>query len=230
MIYTEILTELAPHGLILRGGFRPSGDDDFSGLADFPVETVVIIGNAGPAMWAPFLATNPDLTAANPMNEWAEGVIGPIAGRLDAAAVYPWQGPPWPPFQRWSKRAETIWSSPVGMLIHPAFGLWHAYRGALLLRERIDLPPPVTAARPCDTCADKPCLSTCPVGAFTGDRYDVPGCFGHITTPGGRDCVDLGCRARRACPVGSDYTYLPAQADFHMGRFRDAEARRQTES
>lgn len=231
-MYSELETKLTPHGLIARGGFHPESDDGFADFTDHPVETVVIVGNAGPAMWAPFLATNPDLTAANPMNahpmnDWAEAVIAPIAAGLGATPVYPWQGPPWPPFQRWSKRAETIWSSPIGMLIHPEYGLWHAYRSALLFRDRFALPAPATAARPCDTCADRPCRSACPVDAFTDDGYDVPACYAHISTPAGQDCIDLGCRARRACPVGTSYTYLPEQAAYHMGRFRDAEARRQ---
>ena len=30
--------------------------------------------------------------------------------------------------------------SPLGILIHPDWGLWHSYRGALAFRERLDLP------------------------------------------------------------------------------------------
>ena len=233
MIYTEIEKSLAPHGLIGRGGFHPEADEGFADFTDHPVETIVIIGNEGPAMWAPFLASGPDLAGANPlndhpMNNWAQSVIDPIAARLTATPVYPWQGPPWPPFQRWSKRAEPIWSSPIGMLIHPEYGLWHAYRGALLLRERIEIPVQPDKDRPCDSCENRPCRSACPVNAFTDAGYDVPACHAHISTPAGQDCIDLGCRARRACPVGRDHIYDPAQAAFHMTRFRDAETRRQS--
>ncbi len=34
--------------------------------------------------------------------------------------------------------------------------------------------------------------------------------------------MDLGCRARRACPVGREYFYDPEQAAFHMRAFLDA--------
>jgi hypothetical protein len=34
--------------------------------------------------------------------------------------------------------------------------------------------------------------------------------------------MDLGCRARRACPVGRGYHYDPKQAAFHMRAFLDA--------
>jgi hypothetical protein len=32
--------------------------------------------------------------------------------------------------------------------------------------------------------------------------------------------MELGCRARRACPVGQGWRYAPAQAEFHMLPFR----------
>jgi hypothetical protein len=32
--------------------------------------------------------------------------------------------------------------------------------------------------------------------------------------------MELGCRARRACPVGQSWRYTPAQAEFHMRPFR----------
>jgi hypothetical protein len=31
-----------------------------------------------------------------------------------------------------------------------------------------------------------------------------------------------GCLARRACPVGKDYVYDPAQMQFHMTAFRNS--------
>jgi hypothetical protein len=124
------------------------------------------------------------------------------------------------PFQRWAMRAEAVHPSPIGMLIHPLFGLWHAYRAALAWPEGLDLPARPALASPCETCAEKPCLSTCPVGAFSRRGYDVPSCVRHLDTPAGADCMGEGCRARRACPVGRDYRYAPVQAEFHMLPFR----------
>ncbi len=162
------------------------------------VGTVVLVGNAGPAMWeafAPHIDVEP-----NPLDRWTKRVVDPIAEEFGARAVYPF-GEPRRPFQRWALRAETLYSSPLGILIHPEYGLWHAWRAALLFAERLDLPPRSDAPSPCESCAEKPCLSACPVGAFTGSAYDVPACAAHIAKPEA-DCLAVGCHARNACPVG----------------------------
>ena len=41
---------LAGYGLILRGGFWPSGEDEVPGAP----ATLLLVGNAGPAMWSHF--------------------------------------------------------------------------------------------------------------------------------------------------------------------------------
>jgi len=75
---------------------------------------------------------------------------------------------------------------------------------------------------PCDTCVAKPCLATCPVGAFAPSGYDVQGCVAHLELAAGCDCMQGGCRARRACPVAPELAYEAAQADFHMQAFLNA--------
>jgi hypothetical protein len=119
-------------------------------------------------------------------------------------------------------RAEAVAPSPLGILIHPDYGLWHAYRGALAFADRLALPPRVERPRPCDSCAGRPCLFACPVGAFSEQGYDVPACTGHISGPAGVPCMGGGCLARRACPVGPAYGYAAAQARFHMAAFLSA--------
>jgi hypothetical protein len=47
----------------------------------------------------------------------------------------------------------------------------------------------------------------------------VPACLDHIRSPAGGNCLESGCRARRACPVGQEYANEPAQARFHMSAF-----------
>lgn len=214
----QIESALAAHGLIPRGGFRPLAEDGVPG------ETLVLVGNAGPDMWAAFAAAHETYAGQpNPLDAWIFDVLTGLASALGATPLFPFGEPPHLPFQRWARRAEPVYPSPVGVLIHPDFGLWHAYRGALAFAEKLDLPAPALAPSPCESCADKPCLTACPVAAFDGSAYNVPACVGHITGPDTGDCMGQGCRARRACPVGSDYIYEPAQAAFHMRAFTGAQ-------
>jgi len=221
MDLTAIEPLAAARGLHLRGGFHPTGDDGVPALPDGRrPATLLLIGNIGPRLWPEF-SGSPEARdgAPDPLNRWTERVIGGIARAVRATPLYPFGGPPYLPFQRWAMRAEAVAPSPLGILIHPDYGLWHAYRGALAFTERLALPPRAERPRPCDSCATRPCLSACPVGAFTGQGYDVPACIAHIAGAAGRGCMGGGCLARRACPVGTTYGYGEAQAHFHMTAF-----------
>jgi epoxyqueuosine reductase QueG len=116
-------------------------------------------------------------------------------------------------------RAEACHASPLGLLIQPDYGLWHGYRGALLFAAKLELPPADRRASPCANCPDRPCLAACPVRAFDGEAYDVPACARHLAGPPRPACMEIGCLARHACPIGRDYRYAPEQAQFHMQAF-----------
>ena len=224
-----IASSLQEVGLTLRGAFHPTPEDGVPGIANGkPVLTLVLAGNVGPAMWEAFRA------GRNPMidllDDWSEDVLWPVAKLYGGKALFPFHKP-YLPFQRWAQRAEACHASPLGMLIHAKHGLWHGYRGALTFAERLVLPDTNTHLSPCNSCSEKPCLNTCPVGAFMplkGGResvtanYDIPNCVQHLGTPAGEDCMQLGCRARRACPEGKAARYQPEQAQFHMRAFLNA--------
>jgi len=199
-------------GMTVLGGFYPDAGDG--------PETIVLVGNAGPAMWAAFDAGREK--EADPLDAWTRRVLEPVAASLGAEALFPFTGPPYHPFQAWALKAGGVFPSPIGPLIHPRFGLWHAYRGALAFPERLEIPATDPGSSPCDGCRDRPCLSACPVDALAETEgvfaYDVPACARHLDGEGA-DCLDFGCLARRACPVGRDQTYAPDQAHFHMEAF-----------
>ncbi len=224
MSYAQLLHALSDVGLIGRGAIRVRPEDGVPPLRNRrPAATLVLVGHAGPAMWRHFLAARERTRGAGPpltLDDWSMMVLAPLATRFDAAALFPFTKP-YLPFQRWAKRTEACHTSPLGMLIHPDFGLWHGYRGALAFAERLDLPPPDRRPSPCDDCPDRPCLTACPVSAFDTDQgYDVPRCAAHLKTrQGAETCMTGGCLARHACPVGREYAYPPAQAAFHMNAF-----------
>ncbi|MEQ9491442.1 MAG: ferredoxin [Alphaproteobacteria bacterium] len=212
-LLSQLAKGLQQHGLILRGAFHTQPGDTVTET----VGTIALVGNAGPDLWTHFRAERRD--EKNPLDRWTKRIVNRIAEELGASAAYPSDGPPYHPFQQWAMRSEPVYPSPIGLLMHPRYGLWHAYRAAVLFSEKVELPVFEEQSNPCDTCMDKPCLSTCPVGAFSAEGYDVPSCAAHLSKPEGADCMELGCRARRACPVGRDYHYPPGQADFHMQAF-----------
>jgi hypothetical protein len=218
----DVERALSPFGMMVRGGFHPKPDDAVPGAAAAE-RTLVLVGNAG-AMWEAFDRAWPAARRAHerhPLNTWTREVISPIAAGLGAGALYPMDGPPYLPFQRWAVKAEGLRTSPLGTLIHPVFGQWHAYRAALVFDYALAVPAPQPMADICGGCRDKPCLSACPVNAFRNGRYDVPACVGHLsaTVAKGGECTKGGCLARRACPIGREHMYEPAHAQFHMEKF-----------
>ena len=158
------------------------------------------------------------------MDDWTRETVDPLAAELGARAVYPFDTPP-PPFLTWARKGGGGHVSPLGLNIHPVFGLWHAYRAALLFAADPALPDPPAGASPCTDCIGRPCLTSCPVEAFRDGRYDVIACARHVDGPHGQPCASQGCLARRACPAGRAYVYGPAQASFHMNAFIRARRR-----
>jgi len=214
----------AVNGAIERAGLAPRGELRLNDVervgALAPFRTLVLAGMIGARNWEAF-EDSPEAGdgARDPLDRWSRRLLDGVGRRFGAEAIYPFGGPPSWPFPSWAARADTLWPSPLGMLIHREYGLWHSYRGALALRE--DLAPATAPAgeRPCEACPRRPCMGACPVGAFTAAGYDVARCREHLRRPEGRECLDGGCLARRACPVGRASAHGPRQTRFHMRAF-----------
>ncbi len=205
-------------GLAARGVFCLADDEQAGALAQ--ARTIVLIGIAGRFGWDAFAASEEVFDGTtHPLDRWSRRIIDGLAGELGAVALYPFSGPPFLPFQQWARRCDPVHPSPLGLLIHPRYGLWHSYRGALAFPEALAVPALEAAASPCDSCAEKPCLGACPVGAFSAVGYDVPACVAHLRTPEGAECMGAGCRARRACLVAAEHAHGPDQAAFAMRAF-----------
>ncbi len=205
---------LAAHHLEILGGFHAKAD------ATLPsgTQTLLLIGPAEPGFWAHMTAQPEWLDGRpDPIDRWSRRIIGTIACDLGGKALFPFGGPPYHPFQSWALRSGRSWESPVRLLVHATQGLMVSFRGALALRDHIDIPAPV--ARPCDSCAGKPCLTACPPAALTAAGYDVPACHVFLDSGQGADCLTGGCRSRRACPLSQGYARLAEQSAYHMRRF-----------
>ncbi|MBX9450956.1 MAG: hypothetical protein KL801_03645 [Mesorhizobium sp.] len=220
-LLNQIASDLASHGLILRGGFSFAADEEgLAGPSGAPARSVFLVGNAGAGYWRHFSLwreTQP-VNLPNPLDTWSRLVIGEVADRVGAGLIMP-NDRPFQPFQQWAIRAEGLAPSPLGLLMHPVYGLWHAYRGALLLDRELAFPSLEKLIHPCDLCDGKPCLNACPVEAFSPGGFDYAGCVSHVRGRTGYACRSAGCLARNACPIGAEWRYPAAVQAFHQAAF-----------
>lgn len=219
-VLTKLRAVLEPHGVFLRGVVNFADGDRAPVLKEgAAAASVVLLGNIGSSIWPAFkrwrdAPANKD--ARNPLDTWSKAVIGPVARDFGATAYFP-SDPPWQPFQQWAMRAEGLRPSPLGILIHPQYGLWHGYRGALGFGRALAAAPPARHVHPCDHCSGKPCLSACPAAAVLATGFQISPCRAHLGAAEGKaGCMVSGCLARNACPVGVQYRYRPEQLQFHM--------------
>ena len=215
-VLSEIVAALEPQGIFVRGALS---FDERRGppLADGgAARSVVLLGHVGGSIWKSFehwRATHP---GSDPLDTWSRVVIGPVADAVGATAIYP-ADQPWQPFQRWAMEAEGLKPSPLGVLIHPRYGLWHGYRGALAFAQDVSSSWMVRESHPCARCEDKPCLTACPASAVTANGFLVTPCRTYLATDEGRaTCMIHGCASRNACPVGADFRYPAEQLRFLM--------------
>ena len=158
--FSDLVSALRDNGLEMLGIFQPSGDEALFPDRSSEPSTVAIVGNVGSAVWPFFEAArqnSPGLT----LDRWTETIVGEIAKKFGIDAVYPFEGPPFHPFIRWAERTGTLFPSPLGLTVHPTFGLWIAFRAALLIDQPLEgdsMPQgnSVSGRHPCNDCRDRP--------------------------------------------------------------------------
>lgn len=183
-----------------------------------PQQTLVLIGPEGGVGWWNHVAAAPEWHdgCADPVDRWSKRILNALAEKFGGIALFPSDGPPYPPFFRWALQSGGLWQSPVGMLVHARAGLWASFRGALAVPFQVALP---VSTNPCLTCPTQPCRTACPVAALSSTRYDTDACHGFLDTDAGKDCLSNGCLARRACPASQSHARLPDQSAYHMSQF-----------
>lgn len=194
---------------------------------DVAVHGLMVMGHAGnrvligtDAHWWDVFVNSPERqdNAPDPIDRWSKRILGGLADRIGARAVFPSDGPPYAPFIAWAMATGRFWQSPTGMMVHDHAGLMISIRGALELpTEMADV---AHGASPCEACDGRPCVSACPVNALGADTpYDVPVCKAFLDTAAGGDCMSKGCAVRRACPISQRFARPEAQSAFHMKAF-----------
>lgn len=149
-------------------------------------KTLCLIASGGRSLWENLphpldVTTHPiDFYTQKKMQEFAEVFL-----RDEIEILYP-SDHLIIPLQKIGRAMNLCTQSPIGLDIHPDFGLWFAFRGIFLTRK--DITDNSIGKRPalCETCALKPCLKTSDLNA-----------------------------ARMMCPEKTEHRYTSFQIDYH---------------
>lgn len=211
---------LARAGFCLLGQFAPAPGDAVPGArAGHAARAVLVVGSLSNPLFEIF-GTSPEAIDGlpDPLDRFTRRVLTGLAGSEGLGIVFPFDGPPYHPFQRWALKAGGFSRSPMGVLAHHEFGPWTGLRAALLSPEPMAVPASLPEQGPCPTCSDTPCMSACPAGALSQTGYDVPRCLAYLRANPAAPC-HAGCIARRACPFGRAHAQSEEAGSFHMRAF-----------
>ena len=189
--------------------------------------SIVVIGNGGGGFWRAFkahAAENPGwFERENPLDDFTcevveKEMVRPIqTAGVSCIAAYPFGSGPTLNFMQLAMLAGLAGPSIIGVVVHPVFGPWIAFRAALLLDCEIDRPGEAIGFDPCPTCSTRSCISACPAAAVSfPSGWDIPKCMAH-RVEAYPDCADR-CDARVACVLGPDERYPDDELAYHQMR------------
>ncbi|HUY20317.1 MAG TPA: hypothetical protein VMV15_13910 [Candidatus Binataceae bacterium] len=230
-----VRTQAAPYGLNLIAAipaarYAATGAAAQSSLrAAHPrARSIVLLGNGGGGLWR---ALEAHATAHpgwwrrdHPLDDFTREVVERMmlpaleAHGLEAIAAYPFLADPYMfNFIELGRLAGLGGPSILGVLVHPVYGPWIAFRAAILLDADLDSPGAAAGFDPCPSCTVRSCIPACPVGAVTpASGWDVPRCARHrveVET----DCA-ARCHARVGCVLGPNHRYPDEELAYHQRR------------
>jgi epoxyqueuosine reductase QueG len=190
--------------------------------------SIIVIGNGGGAFWAAFQrhisANSGWMSRDNPLDDFTRLVIErDIATQLaragiDHAIVYPFMSSgPTLNFMEAGKAAGLSGPSILGVMVHPVYGPWIAFRAAILMNEIFDAPGEALGFDPCPSCTVRSCIPACPVNAVSFPQgWDIPKCLTHRVEVE-PDCAPR-CHARAGCVLGPEHRYPDDELAYHQMR------------
>lgn len=227
--YLQIETRAEALGLCIMGAVPSTELSDSAhnpdaiaqkAIAQKALGPLILLGT-GPGFWSA-LENSPEFTegTADPIDQWSRRVLTKLAASVGARVRFPFGGPPYEPFVAWAQKTGRFFTSPSQMMVHDQQGMMISLRGALEFEDEFAVPPPPHKTSPCERCASRACVSTCPVGALpAGGPYHIEACTAHIASEAGSPCLRGGCLARRACPLSEAAQRDPRQNAHHMRAF-----------
>jgi epoxyqueuosine reductase QueG len=188
--------------------------------------SIIVIGNGGGALWKAFKRhadENRGWTERdNPLDDFTRIVVerdvAPAVAGLAHTIVYPFMSNgPTLNFMEAGKAAGLSGPSILGVVVHPVYGPWIAFRAAILLDELIDAPGGARGFDPCPSCTARTCISACPADAVSlAKGWDIPKCLTHRVEVE-VDCAPR-CHARAGCVLGPEHRYPDDELAYHQMR------------
>jgi epoxyqueuosine reductase len=181
-------------------------------LADY--SRLVLLGHGGRRLWAAL--SDWGMQTADPVDHYSREISRQFLHDFLHAPPSLWLYPQTDyliPLQQLGQLAGWSYPSPLGLGIHPRFGVWFAYRAAFLTTAVLPLRREPEQPSPCASCPDTPCITTCPVQAAQFARFAVDACAGH-RLQADSPCADR-CLARIACPFFPAHQYTLPQIQYH---------------
>lgn len=199
----------------LRSRFDPAGR----------YRQLILLGHGGKTLWAALKASA--ISSDNPIDDFSRRSAEQwFAAQCPATAheiIYPGTIPVG--LQALGKIAGWHHASPFMVGIHQDWGTWYAYRVVMLAATDLPTSTPRHSESPCASCADRPCVASCPAGALDDGRFALEKCLAYRRQPSSR--CKTTCIARITCPVGSAHRYSDEQiAHSYSISLRDIERRR----
>jgi len=191
-----------------------AGAIDAAGVPVAEYRRLVLVGHGGRRLWTALGEWG--MRTADPVDHYSMEMTRQfIHDYLDETNVL-WLYPGSTylvPLQQLGQAAGWSQPSPLGQGIHPKYGVWFAYRAAFLTMVELPLHVERPGPSPCESCAEKPCIATCPVSAVKMGSFDVEGC-GRFRISQDSACADR-CLARMACPFFPEHRYDLEQIRYH---------------
>ena len=177
---------------------------------------IILLANGGSRYWQSMQqAGSQTEQQSDPVDNYFYQIINDLLEPyFEYKVVYP--GNHFLPLQGLGKLAGWHHESPLGLGIHPVFGLWFAYRGVILSNTKfspIESDMAHGSESPCRSCQGKPCIAACPANAVLASGFKVGQCSDYrLQSESG---CQSRCMARLACPTGKEYRYQTAQMTYH---------------
>lgn len=187
-----------------------------------PYRQLILIGHAGKTLWESVSAAG--ITSDDPVDDFSMHTVRHWFAQCHPhnryEIIYP--GTHAVGLQRLGLLAGWHHASPFMVGIDATWGTWYAYRALVVADTHFEPTTPVRSEHPCQSCAGKICIASCPANAMDGAQFDLAKCVAYRKQEDSR--CRTTCLSRISCPVGSEHRYGEAQIrHVYLGSLRAIE-------